>query len=381
MSSRKITTLKRLAGLEGNSKVQADACWRLAGAYQSGIGVAKDAKEEMRWLMRASELGHAEAQFNLGCCYNNGQGVVQSYEKAFECFEKAADQGDTEAQFNLGLCYDNGQGVAQSFKKAVHWYKKAADQGNIEALYNLAECYKDGQGVTKSMKRATRFYKLAAKQGDAAAHAALAQLHVESGQDADMQKAQKYIRKARAALAADSSESAAENKRFVQTVYQEAKLAFLLRCGNEGCSVAYSEDVSVQSAKLKSCARCRKAAYCSLECQREDWKARHKEECGKRLEVGESFLLCKWSSRPELNGCRVEVEVGMDEATRAVGVRVVSEAFRAVTAAAAEEEEGEGKEEEDGEERKADAAEGCNVGRSAVGLAMSVKPMNLKKEQ
>ena len=196
-----------------------------------------------------------------------------------------------------------------------------------------------------------------------------------------MQKAQKYIRKARAALAADSSESAAENKRFVQTVYQEAKLAFLLRCGNEGCSVAYSEDVSVQSAKLKSCARCRKAAYCSLECQREDWKARHKEECGKRLEVGESFLLCKCSSRPELNGCRVAVEVGMDEATRAVGVRVVSEAFRAVTAAAAEEEEGEGKEGEDGEERKADAAEGCNEGRSAVGLAMSVKPMNLKKEQ
>ena len=81
MSSRKITTLKRLAGLEGNSKVQADACWRLAGAYHSGNGVAKDAKEEMRWLMRASELGHAEAQFNLGCCYNNGQGVVQSYEK------------------------------------------------------------------------------------------------------------------------------------------------------------------------------------------------------------------------------------------------------------------------------------------------------------
>ena len=67
--------------------------------------------------------------------------------------------------------------------------------------------------------------------------------------------------------------------------------------------MAYSEDVSVQSAKLKSCARCRKVAYCSVECQTADWKARHKAACGKRLEVGESFLLCKCSSRPELNGC------------------------------------------------------------------------------
>ena len=56
-------------------------------------------------------------------------------------------------------------------------------------------------------------------------------------------------------------------------------------------------------------------------------QARHKHECGKRLEVGEEFLLKSLKSRPELNGCRVVVvERGMDEATRAVGVRIVAEA-------------------------------------------------------
>mmetsp|Transcript_22900 Transcript_22900/g.54054 ORF Transcript_22900/g.54054 Transcript_22900/m.54054 type:complete len:195 (+) Transcript_22900:85-669(+) len=27
------------------------------------------------------------------------------------------------------------------------------------------------------------------------------------------------------------------------------------------------------------CSRCRKVAYCSVDCQRKDWKARHKKEC------------------------------------------------------------------------------------------------------
>ena len=56
--------------------------------------------------------------------------------------------------------------------------------------------------------------------------------------------------------------------------------------------MGYSDDVTVKNAKkLKTCSRCRRAAYCSPKCQTEDWKARHKHECGKRLEAGEVFLL------------------------------------------------------------------------------------------
>ena len=172
-------------------------------------------------------------------------------------------------------------------------------------------------------------------------------------------------------LAAGGSEVSAEDKRVVQGLYEEAKLASLFRCHNEGCSVAYSEDVSVQSAKLKSCARCRKVAYCSVECQTADWKARHKAECGKRLEVGERFLLSSLSSRPELNGCRVVVR-GMDEATHEVVVRVVSEAPRAAGTA----DEG-----EDNEERKGDEEDGSEAGSVVVGLELSVKPENLKKTE
>ena len=147
------------------------------------------------------------------------------------------------------------------------------------AQFNLANCYHHGKGVAKSLKSAKRFYKLAADQEDASAHAALARLEADSGKDADIRKAQKLLRKAREALAA--SGSSAEQKRVAQLMYEKGNLASLFRCRNKGCSVSYSEDVSVHSAKLKSCARCRKVAYCSVECQIADWKARHKRECAK----------------------------------------------------------------------------------------------------
>ena len=85
--------------------------------------------------------------------------------------------------------------------------------------------------------------------------------------------------------------------------------------------MSYTDYVSAQTAKKPKSA-CRKVAYCSTGCQMADWKARHKHECGKKLEVGEEFVLASLASRAELNGCRVVVERGMDAATGRVGVRI-----------------------------------------------------------
>ncbi len=49
--------------------------------------------------------------------------------------------------------------------------------------------------------------------------------------------------------------------------------------------MSYTDDVSAQTANLMACNSCRKVAYCSVECRTEDWKARHKHECGKELEA------------------------------------------------------------------------------------------------
>lgn len=82
--SRRIATLKTLAGLQGNTKARADACHRLAVAYMRGDGVDGSVREAMQWWAKAAELGNALSQVNLGFSYAKGDGVAQSYDKAVE---------------------------------------------------------------------------------------------------------------------------------------------------------------------------------------------------------------------------------------------------------------------------------------------------------
>ncbi len=69
--------------LQGNTKARAGSCYRLVEAYIRGNGVEKDQSEAVKWLIKASELGHAEAQCDLGILYVVGGVVAQSDDKAF----------------------------------------------------------------------------------------------------------------------------------------------------------------------------------------------------------------------------------------------------------------------------------------------------------
>ena len=45
--------------------------------YDTGVGVAQDAAEAVRWFRLAAEQGDALAQFDLGVMYATGGGVLQ----------------------------------------------------------------------------------------------------------------------------------------------------------------------------------------------------------------------------------------------------------------------------------------------------------------
>ena len=45
--------------------------------YDTGVGVAQDAAEAVRWFRLAAEQGDALAQFDLGVMYATGGGVPQ----------------------------------------------------------------------------------------------------------------------------------------------------------------------------------------------------------------------------------------------------------------------------------------------------------------
>ena len=54
-----------------------------------------------------------------------------------------------------------------------------------------------------------------------------------------------------------------------------------LTCDNESCGKGTTSGVgtSERPLKLKVCGGCKQAHYCSVACQQEDWKTRHKHVC------------------------------------------------------------------------------------------------------
>jgi TPR repeat protein len=51
--------------------------WRLALAYEYGLGVGSSETMAAVWFRRAALGGHSEARYRLGCLYASGQGLMQ----------------------------------------------------------------------------------------------------------------------------------------------------------------------------------------------------------------------------------------------------------------------------------------------------------------
>jgi TPR repeat protein len=65
--------------------------------------------------------------------YHNGRGVLMDDAEAVRWFLKATDQGDANAQLQLGNIYLKGQGVPKDYVEAARWSLKAAAQADAIA--------------------------------------------------------------------------------------------------------------------------------------------------------------------------------------------------------------------------------------------------------
>ena len=77
-------------------------------------------------LRMAAEQGDAATQCRLGLAYASGEGVARDAKEAVKWWRLAAEQDDAQAQSLLGWAYSNGEGVVQDAKEAVKWSRKAA---------------------------------------------------------------------------------------------------------------------------------------------------------------------------------------------------------------------------------------------------------------
>ena len=147
----------------------ASSQYYLGFMYLRGLGVKQDHGESVKWLSKAAEFGHEEAEYLLGLAYSSGLGIGQDFEEAAKWFRKAAEEGNAEAQNALGDACSSGQGIGQDYEEAAEWYRKAAEQGIAAAQKSLGDLYNDGKGVEQDQSEATKWYMQAAQQGNAEA--------------------------------------------------------------------------------------------------------------------------------------------------------------------------------------------------------------------
>jgi hypothetical protein len=127
--------LLQMAADAGDSKSMVD----LGDIYSSGVLVAQDGSEAVRWYRRAADTGNVQGMLDLGGMYLLGTGVPKDEKAAAIWFQQAVDLGNPSAMFDLGWLYENGRGVPKNLKTALDLYQQAAAAGNEEAKRRLVQ--------------------------------------------------------------------------------------------------------------------------------------------------------------------------------------------------------------------------------------------------
>lgn len=126
-------------------KNDANAITILARYHAMGeMGFPQDLAKSAELLLRAGELGYAEAYYNLGNAYYYGRGVEVDVKKARKYWELAAIGGKTNARNSLGIT----EGYAGNEEKAQKHFIIAARAGHGECLEKVRKGYARGV-VTK----------------------------------------------------------------------------------------------------------------------------------------------------------------------------------------------------------------------------------------
>jgi TPR repeat protein len=95
--------------------------------------------EAVKWLRKAAEACHAQAQYYLGLCYQIGGDALRNDEEALKWIRRAAENGCTKAQERLGDMYNHGWGVPYDAYEAYQWYLKSGNTSEADELLRVHE--------------------------------------------------------------------------------------------------------------------------------------------------------------------------------------------------------------------------------------------------
>jgi len=139
---------------------------KLAQAYFTGQGVARNATEAAYLIQKAAGSGDPEAENLAGYLYQSGLGVAADPARALHWYQLAAANGSSNANLNLGVLYVLGIGVLKDEAAAAHYFKKAVDEGNGTGADYLGTMAYNGVGATPDKAAAERWYTIGQKMHD-----------------------------------------------------------------------------------------------------------------------------------------------------------------------------------------------------------------------
>ena len=240
----------------------AEAEYRVGRCYLDGVGVPPSRPEGIRWLERAADHGHVEAQSQLAIIYLHGAAGAPEPKSAARLFDigdiadpnyaaamqrarMAAESGSGEAQALLAFILSSGPQDMRDLNEADLWYErsaaagcpqgmlghalalnrkgggetaqrevamqllgKAAEAGLPAALYALGVINEGGLGATRNEAAAAEFYRRAAEKGHRSGQARWGNALMHGiGVEANPSDGETWLR--RAALAGDPEAAAA----------------------------------------------------------------------------------------------------------------------------------------------------------------------------
>ena len=176
-----------------------------------------------RHLARAARRGSMEAQYRVGRCYLEGQAVPQSRTEAVRWLERAAQRGHTDAQLALAALCTQGAGyeiesagsIAALFSQnratepdydaAVRWAGLAVEGGSAKAQALLGYILTFGPPTLRDLRRAEQLYRRSASVGCPQGSLGLGLALLRAARDeAGQREAATEIRKAAAAGLGDA---------------------------------------------------------------------------------------------------------------------------------------------------------------------------------
>ena len=171
----------------------AESCFNVAFAYDSGFVVSEDRARATESYQRACGGGYADGCAGLGIAYRDGVGVGEDQARALELFQQACNMGSNSGCLRLGLAYFDGHfGVGQDQVRAAGFFERACDGRNSRGCLLLGAMYLQGEGVSKDVARGIKLIGWACDRGNAEACSILGVAY-RDGEDVDKDEARARV--------------------------------------------------------------------------------------------------------------------------------------------------------------------------------------------